>query len=186
VCLYREGSIFVNGDAHRRATARSSLGFGLEVSATYESAATMLRFGTKSAIEAVWLMSLRLFLRPLLALGLAVAAGGCAAQQRPSLRVVSVEHNTAKPVLLVQVTNPEARPIRLQRLQYTFGSTGHTTQGEVLLSRDVAAGAAVILEVPVELDGQGPFTLQGNLTALIDRIVRIYPVNAKVPVEPPR
>jgi hypothetical protein len=149
----------------------------------------MLRFGTKSAIEVIWLMSLSIFLRSLLALGIALglaAASGCAAQQRPSLRVVSVEQNTAKPVLLVQVTNPEVRPIRLQRLEYTFGSAGHTTQGEVLLSRDVAAGAAVILEVPIELDGQGPFTLEGNLTALIDRIVRIYPVNAKVPVETQR
>jgi hypothetical protein len=147
----------------------------------------MLRFGMKSAIEVVCPMPLRIFLRPLLALGLAAAAaGGCAAQQRPSLRVVSVDQKTTRPMLLVQVTNPESRSIRLQRLEYTFGSAGHSRQGEVLLSRDVAAGAAVLLEVPVELEGQGPFTLEGNLTALIDRIVRIYPVNAQVPVEPPQ
>lgn len=129
----------------------------------------------------------RLFLAPCFALGLASAvAGGCAAQQRPSLRVVSVEQSSPKPVLLVQVTNPESRSIRLQRLEYTFAGSTHSTQGEVILSRDVAAGAAVVLEVPVDLDGlegQGPFVLEGNLTALIDRIVRTYPVTAKVPVE---
>lgn len=126
----------------------------------------------------------RLFLAPCFALGLASAvAGGCAAQQRPSLRVVSVEQSSPKPVLLVQVTNPESRSIRLQRLEYTFAGSTHSTQGEVILSRDVAAGAAVVLEVPVDLEGQGPFVLEGNLTALIDRIVRTYPVTAKVPVE---
>lgn len=130
--------------------------------------------------------------RPLLSLAMcaAVCAGltaGCASQQRPSLRVVAVEQAATKPVLLVQVTNPERRPIRLQRLQYTFGSANHSSQGEVLLSRDVAAGAAVIVEVPVDLEGhQGPYTLEGNLTALIDRIVRIYPVTVDVPAETPR
>ena len=114
-------------------------------------------------------------------------AAGCASQQRPSLRVVAVEQAATKPVLLVQVTNPERRPIRLQRLQYTFGSADHSAQGEVLLSRDVAAGAAVIVEVPVDLEGhQGPYTLEGNLTALIDRIVRIYPVTVDVPLETPK
>ncbi len=127
----------------------------------------------------------RLFLAPCFALGLASAvAGGCAAQQRPSLRVVSVEQNAPKPVLLVQVTNPESRPIRLQRLEYTFAGSTHATQGEVVLSRDVAAGAAVVVEVPIDgLDGQGPFILEGNLTAMIDRIIRTYPVTAKVPVD---
>lgn len=124
-------------------------------------------------------------LGPLLSLavwgGVASGGAGCAAQQRPSLRVVAVEQ--ARSMLLVQVTNPENRPIRLQRLQYTFASGGASTaptEGEVLLSRDVAAGAAVIVEVPVdELGGTGPFTLEGNLEAVIDRIVRVYPVTVR-------
>lgn len=132
--------------------------------------------------------ALTTLLAPALALGLcAGVAGGCAAQQSPSLRVVAVEKApAARPVLLVQVTNPERRPIRLQRLEYTFAGAAHVTRGAVQLSRDVAAGAAVIVEVPVELDGQkGPFKLQGSLTALIDRIVRIYPVTAEMPAELP-
>lgn len=133
----------------------------------------------------------RALLRTLaLASFLVVSAGaaGCAAQQRPSLRVVAVEKaSSTKPVLLVQVTNPERRPIRLQRLEYTFASAGaeHKRRGEVLLSRDVAAGAAVVVEVPIELsepDDHGPFTLEGSLTALIDRIQRVYPITVPVTV----
>ncbi len=130
-------------------------------------------------------LKLSTFLGPLLSLAVCGAlTAGCAGQQRPSLRVVAVERADARSVLLVQVTNPENRSIRLQRLQYTFAGAEHTTapmQGEILLSRDVAAGAAVIVEVPVDqLDGAGPFTLEGNLEAVIDRIVRIYPVTAQV------
>ncbi|MEZ4363445.1 MAG: hypothetical protein R3B48_24940 [Kofleriaceae bacterium] len=115
---------------------------------------------------------------------LAVMASGCAAQQRPALSVVAVE-TVGRPVLLVQVTNPERRSIRLQRLAYTFAGAEHSTRGEVLLSRDVAAGAAVVVEVPVEFDGSGPFRLEGRLTAALDRIVRTYPVTVTVPEEPP-
>jgi hypothetical protein len=111
-------------------------------------------------------------------------ASGCAGQQRQSLRVVSIENAAHQPVLLVQVTNPERRSIRLQRLAYTFAGTEHTIRGEVVLSRDVAAGAAVIVEVPVQFQGPGPFTLHGDLTALLDRIVRTYPITASVPDEP--
>jgi hypothetical protein len=125
-------------------------------------------------------------LAPILSLAMASGlAAACASSQSPSLKVVAVERAPAqKQVLLVQVTNPESRSIRLQRLQYTFAGANHAApiQGEVLLSRDVAAGAAVIVEVPVDhqLSEGGPFTLEGNLTALIDKIVRIYPVATKV------
>lgn len=117
----------------------------------------------------------------LVALACAVAAPGCAGQQHPALQVVAVENSAQNPILLVQVTNPERRSIRLQRLAYTFASGSHSTRGEVHLSRDVAAGSAVIVEVPVQLQGQGPFTLDGNLTALMDRIERNYSVHAAVP-----
>jgi hypothetical protein len=85
--------------------------------------------------------------------------------------------------LLVQVTNPELRSIRLQRLAYSFAGADTTVRGQVELSRDVAAGAAVIVEVPVTFAGHGPFTLEGNLTALLDRIVRTYPITASIPDE---
>lgn len=120
-----------------------------------------------------------------LALAVSVSGGlvGCASQQRPALQVVAVEQATRTPVLLVQVTNPERRPIRLQRLAYTFASSSNATSGEVRLSRDVAAGAAVIVEVPIKLEGVGPFHLEGSLTALMDRIERTYSVHAAVPAD---
>jgi hypothetical protein len=112
------------------------------------------------------------------------ATAGCAAQRSSALRVVAVENNGRRAILLVQVTNPERRSIRLQRLTYSFAGAGHSIRGEVELERDVAAGAVAIVEVPVHFDGTGPFVLEGNLTALLDRIIRVYPVNVSVPSEP--
>lgn len=143
------------------------------------------------------LRSLPLVAACALGAGSAGMAAGCTSQQRPSLRFLAVENaSAAKPVLLVQVTNPERRPIRLQRLEYTFAAASagehdeHRSRGEVLLSRDVAAGAAVIVEVPVQLEdlggSKGPFTLEGNLTASIDRIERIYPITVDVPLDAPK
>ena len=119
-----------------------------------------------------------------LALVCVAAVAGCAAQQRPGLQVLSVESAARNQVLLIQVTNPERRSIRLQRLAFTFASSDHSSRGEVQFSRDIAAGGAVIVEVPVEFGGHGPFTLKGQLTALMDRIERTYPVQASVPGEP--
>ena len=71
--------------------------------------------------------------------------------------------------------------MRLTKLEYTFASEGTTiSTGAVPLSRDVPAGAAVVVEVPLDLVVEGPMTLRGKLTAELDQIVRIFKITAQV------
>src|SRR5438105_3184316 len=94
-----------------------------------------------------------------LAAAVALAATACASSPRPTFNVLSVQKRPgttgARPhrnmVVYVEVVNPAARPIKLQKLQYTFASASTpTTRGEVELgARLVAAGAAVVVEVPL-------------------------------------
>jgi len=45
----------------------------------------------------------------------------------------------------------------------------------------VPAGAAVVVEVPLDLDAaEGAVTLRGKLTTELDEIVRIFSVSAQV------
>lgn len=84
-------------------------------------------------------------------------------------------------VLFVQVTNPANRPMRLTKLEYTFASQGQdVSTGEVPLAREVPAGSAVILEVPLEVATDRELTLNGRLTATIDEIVRSFAVSAQI------
>lgn len=122
----------------------------------------------------------------------AVAAIGCGATQKPQLKVLSVEA-TARPaadmVLFVEVTNPAARPLELHRLQYSFAPSTHVAdvepvRGEVSLRRTVDAGAAVVVEVPLPIDGALPrgedLLLAGRLYATQDRLERSFSVHARV------
>ena len=71
--------------------------------------------------------------------------------------------------------------MRLTKLEYTFASQGTPiASGEVLLSRDLAAGAAAVLEVPLESGTTGPVVLRGTLIAELDQIVRTFTVSAQV------
>lgn len=119
-----------------------------------------------------------------LALGLVVAlAGACHSAKSPELRVLGVqEHRAAREVVFVQVTNPARRPMRLTKLEYRFASAGGQTvsEGELALSRDVPAGAAVVVEVPLDAAPTEPMTLRGKLTAQADEIVRIFKVSARI------
>ena len=82
-------------------------------------------------------------------------------------------------VVFVQVTNPASRPMRLTKLEYTFAAHGSTVAtGAVPLRRDVPAGAAVVVEVPLEGGADGELTLRGKLTAELDQVVRIFTVSA--------
>ncbi len=84
-------------------------------------------------------------------------------------------------VVFVQVTNPASRSMRLTKLEYTFASQGQAVStGKIVLAREVPAGAAVVVEVPLELSVDGPMTLQGKLTAELDQIVRTFTVSALV------
>src|SRR5688572_2070419 len=87
-----------------------------------------------------------------LALFVMFAAVGCGHSQAPELRVLGMQEARAREVVYVQVTNPASRPMRLTKLQYRFAASGGTTvsEGELALAREVPAGAAVLVEIPLE------------------------------------
>jgi hypothetical protein len=121
----------------------------------------------------------RLAIPFVLALGLVACSRAGSAQ----FRVVGVQHSAPADqlVLHVQVVNKTAKAMRLQRLEYTFAGAGH----EVALERrEIEPGAAVVVEVPIELDAPAPEggTLKGKLFAELDQIVQSFPV--KVQVQP--
>jgi LEA14-like dessication related protein len=117
-----------------------------------------------------------------LALSLALSAAACHSGKSPQLTVLGVSEASRREVVFVQVTNPASRPMRLTKLEYTFASQGQqVSRGEVPLSRDLPAGAAVVVEVPLDVTSDGPMTMRGTLTAELDQIVRIFRVSANVP-----
>jgi hypothetical protein len=99
----------------------------------------------------------------------------------PELRVLGVHDETRHQVVFVQVTNPEGSSMRLTKLEHSFAADGATvSEGEVALARDVPAGAAVVVEVPLDTPSEKPLTLSGKLTAELDQIVRIFTVSARI------
>ena len=87
----------------------------------------------------------------------------------------------ARDTVFVQVTNPASRPLRLTKLDYTFAADGTTVSTGVLpLERDVPAGAAVVVEVPIDTDAQKPLTLTGTITAELDNLVRNFQLSAQI------
>ena len=114
-----------------------------------------------------------------------VAATGCHTGRTPELRVLGARDASASHVF-VQVTNPASRPMRLTRLEYRFASASSGTlvaQGDVALEREVPAGAAVVVEVPLDLE-QGEatetLTLRGKVTAELDEMVRTFRLSADI------
>lgn len=102
----------------------------------------------------------------------------------PTLRVIGLQQETlAREVVYVQVTNPASRPMRLTKLQYRFAASGGTTvsEGELALAREVPAGAAVVVEVPIELAVLSEdLTLRGKLIAEQDHITKSFNVSAEI------
>ncbi|HUJ58438.1 MAG TPA: hypothetical protein VLX92_08095 [Kofleriaceae bacterium] len=118
---------------------------------------------------------------PRLLLGLLLVAGiaGCHAAKSPELSVLGAQRE----VVFVQVTNPATHPMHLTKLDYTFAAEGGVTlsQGEVSLDqREVPAGAAVVVEVPLDAETSKPVTMSGTLTAELDEIVRSFQVSAQI------
>ena len=114
-----------------------------------------------------------------------VALAACRGAGGPEMRVIGVHNSAPHEVVFVQVTNPASHSMRLTKLEYTFAAdTGkQVASGEVELAREVPAGAAVIVEVPLDAtptDATGPITLRGKLTADIDEIVHSFAVSAAV------
>jgi hypothetical protein len=113
-------------------------------------------------------------------------APACGAGQSPQLHVLGVHGAARHDVVFVQVTNPAGRAMRLTRLEYTFAAAGATlSQGEVALARDVPAGAAIVVEIPLDTPSEKPMTLSGRLTAELDQIVQIFSVSAQIAPQMP-
>lgn len=117
-----------------------------------------------------------------LALGLVVSLGAaCQSTRSPELRVLGVHDEPRHEVVFVQVTNPASRTMRLTKLEYTFAAGGATVStGALALARDVPAGAAVVVEIPLDTPSEQPLTMSGKLTAELNQIVQIFSVSAKV------
>jgi LEA14-like dessication related protein len=112
------------------------------------------------------------------ALGLGTA---CGAAQSPELRVLGVQQETRHDVVFVQVTNPASHSMRLTKLEYTFAAAGETvSEGEVPLAREVPAGAAVVVEIPLDTPSEKTMTMSGKLTTELNQIVQIFSVSAQI------
>jgi len=121
-------------------------------------------------------------LRSLVLLGLVVFAVGCHSAKSPELRVIGMEAR-AREVVYVQVTNPASRPMRLTKLEYRFAGSGGSTvsSGELVLgAREVPAGAAVVVEIPLDDTPEQAKTLRGNLIAEQDHITKSFKVSAEL------
>jgi len=119
-----------------------------------------------------------------LSLGLTVllALAACRPAKAPELRVLGM-HDAPASQVFVQVTNPASRPMRLTKLEYTFASASSgvmISRGEVELHREIPAGAAVVVEVPLDAESTEALTLRGKLTAELDQIVRTFKLAADI------
>ena len=105
----------------------------------------------------------------------------CHTSKSPELRVLGVQQETRHDVVFVQVTNPASHPMRLTKLEYTFASAGETlSEGEVPLAREVAAGAAVVVEIPLDSPSEKAMTMSGKLTTELNDLVQTFSVSAQI------
>jgi LEA14-like dessication related protein len=127
------------------------------------------------------LRSIRLVCFAAIALGSLGLGAGCHGGKSPELRVVGVHAEPRHDVVFMQVTNPARHAMRLTKLEYKFAADGATvSEGEVSLARDVPAGAAVVVEIPLDTPSEKPMTMSGKLTAELNQIVEIFSVSAQV------
>ena len=115
---------------------------------------------------------------------LLASASGCGGSAPAQLRVVGVQQSAAKQtvVLHVQVVNRAHKPMRLERLVYTFAGAQHQLQ---LDQRQIEPGAAIVLSVPVDAAAaqEGNAKLQGRLYAEVDQIEQSFKVSAAIEPE---
>jgi hypothetical protein len=120
--------------------------------------------------------------RLLPSLAVLVSLAACHSAKGPELRVLGARPHE---VVFVQVSNPASSPMRLSKLDYAFLADNRTVStGEVPLDeREVPAGAAIVVEIPLDgdaADAGKPMTLSGTLTAEVDEIVRDFDVRAQI------
>jgi hypothetical protein len=125
-----------------------------------------------------------------LAIALAAVVSGCAAGS-PRVTVLGVEQARTTPrrslLVLVEVVNPTGRDIQLSRLEYKVrADSWFETAGQVRVERDIGAGSSAVVEIPVPVQHAGtarpgaiPYTLEGKLFALEDKIERSWKVKAR-------
>jgi hypothetical protein len=122
-------------------------------------------------------------LRLVLAVSFALTlASGCHSAKPPELRVLGM-HDASTSHVMVQVTNPARRPMKLTKLSYRFASadSGATvSEGEMKLYREIPAGAVAIVEVPLDAESSEALMLRGTLTAELDQMVRSFRLNAQI------
>lgn len=115
------------------------------------------------------------------ALLVALLVAGCHTAKKPELRVLGVHNAVPYEVVFVQVSNRANQAMRLTKLEYSFAAKeGTVATGAMPLQRDIPAGSAVVVEVPLESDSTQPMTLHGVLTAELDQIERTFPVEAQI------
>jgi len=111
----------------------------------------------------------------------ALVSGACHGGPSPQLHVLGVHEEPRHDVVFVQVTNPASHAMRLTRLEYRFAAAGQTVSaGEMALARDVPAGEAIVVEIPLDSPSAKPMTLFGKLTAELDQIVENFSVSAQI------
>lgn len=117
---------------------------------------------------------------------LSILLAGCAASS-PRVTVLGVEQAQTAPrrslLVFVEVVNPTGRDLRLSRLEYKVrADSWFETSGQVRVERDVGAGSSAVVEIPVPVQQAGahegtiPYTLEGKLFALEDKIERSWNV----------
>jgi hypothetical protein len=126
-------------------------------------------------------VSLRSKLIPLFVVAALGGTTACFSAASPKMTVLGDGTHSRDGVVFLQVTNPANRPLRVQKLEYTFAAGSRVQSGEVSVLRDIPAGAAVVVEVPIDpYQLTAPLRIRGRLVTLLDQIVTSYPVNAVV------
>jgi hypothetical protein len=73
--------------------------------------------------------------------------------------------------------------MKLTKLSYVFASadSGATVaEGEMTLYREIPAGAAAVVEVPLDAESSEALMLRGTLTAELDESVRSFKLKAEI------
>jgi hypothetical protein len=128
---------------------------------------------------------MRRFALSLLVVAASLGAG-CAGSRSPRINVLGVEQAPQAQrslLVFVEVVNPTGRDLTLSRLEYRVrAERWFESQGQVRLARQIGAQSSAVVEIavpverPASADATIPYTLEGKLFALEDRIERSWNV----------
>ena len=130
--------------------------------------------------------------RIILALFVALLAAGCATPREPMISVLGISEpqfsSPAAPQVVfvyIEVANPSSRDLQLARLEYQLRTPRSIdAEGEVDLSRAVAAGASAVIEIAVPVESRElkrglSYELRGVLVAVENDTERSWRVAAE-------